>query len=55
MAWDGYVFDSWTELFEVELITCIKIDLALNNLQKLICYKIPTNQPTNLVKSYTKM
>ena len=36
------------ELFEIELIICIKIDLALNNLQRLICHKIqPTNQPTN--------
>ena len=25
----------------------IKMDLALNNLQKLICQKNPTNQPTN--------
>ena len=24
-----------------------KQDLALNNLQRLICYKNPTNQPTN--------
>ena len=29
---------------------CIKMDLALNNLQRLICHKIqPTNQPTNQV------
>ena len=34
-------------LFEIEQIFCIKIDLALNNLQRLICHKIqPTNQPT---------
>ena len=26
---------------------CIKMDLALNNLQKLICRKNPINQPTN--------
>ena len=31
----------------MELIIYIKMDLALNNLQKLICYKNPTNQPTN--------
>ena len=28
-----------TELFEIELIIYIKVDLALNNLQKLICHK----------------
>ena len=27
------------ELFEMELIICIKMDLALNNLQRLICHK----------------
>ena len=32
------------ELFEIELIIHIKIDLALNNLQSLICHK---TQPTN--------
>ena len=37
----------WNELFEIELIICIKMDLALNNLQRLICHKNPTNQPTN--------
>ena len=35
------------ELFEIELIICIKMDLALNNLQRLICHKtLPTNQVT---------
>ncbi len=34
-------------MFEIELIICIKIDLALNNLQRLICHKNqPTNQPS---------
>ena len=28
-----------TELFEIELIMCIKMDLVLNNLQRLICHK----------------
>ena len=28
-----------TELFEIELIICIKMNLALNNLQRLICHK----------------
>ena len=32
------------ELFEIELFICIKIDLALNNLQLLICHKIKPNQ-----------
>ena len=31
---------SWyTELFEIERIICIQMDLALNNLQSLICHK----------------
>ena len=38
----------WTELFQIELIIYIKMDLALNNLQRLICHETqPTNQPTN--------
>ena len=37
------------ELFEIELIICIKTDLALNNQQRLICHKTQTtNQPTKL-------
>ena len=41
------VFVCKTELFEIELIVCIKIDLVLNNLQRLICHKTqPTKQPT---------
>ena len=32
-----------TELFEIELTICIKMDLVLNNLQRLICHK---TQPT---------
>ena len=34
-----------TELFEIDWIICIKMDLALNNLQRLICHK---TQPTNI-------
>ena len=30
------------ELFEIELSISIKMDLALNNLQRLICHKTPT-------------
>ena len=33
----------------LELIICIKMDLELDNLQWLICHKIPTNQPTNII------
>ena len=36
------------ELFEIELIICIKMDLALNNPQRLICHKTQTtNQAAN--------
>ena len=31
------------KLFEIELFICIKMDLALNNLQTLICYKRKPN------------
>ena len=35
-----------TELFEIELFICFKMDLALNNPQMLICHKTQsTNQP----------
>ena len=30
---------------------CIKMDLALNNLQELICHKIQTNKQTNNILS----
>ena len=33
-----------TELFEKELFMSIKMDLALNNLQWLICHKTKPNQ-----------
>ena len=40
-------------MFEIELVICIKMDLALNNLQRLICHKTqttkaPTCLPINL-------
>ena len=50
ITWNRNVFDNssvyscQSELFEIELIICIKMDLALNNLQRLIYYK---NQPTD--------
>ena len=37
-----------TELFEIELFICIKMNLVLNNLQRLICHKTQRiNQPTS--------
>ena len=45
LGWKRNIFDNdtvyswWTELFEIKLIICIKMDLALNNQQN------PTNQP----------
>ena len=37
-------------MFEIELIICIKMDLALNNLQRLICHQTKTtNQPVTWV------
>ena len=39
------VYSCKTELFEIKLISYIKMDLALNNLQRLICHKTQqTNQ-----------
>ena len=38
-------------MFEIELIIHMKIDLALNNLQGLICHKTqPTNQSIKFLK-----
>ena len=34
-------------MFEIDLIICIKMDLELNNLRRLICRKTQTNQPVN--------
>ena len=50
IVWNRIGFDMWTEykcqteLFEKELIICIKMDLALNNPQMLICYIIQTTK-----------
>ena len=35
-----------TKLFEIELFICMEMNLALNNLQKLICHKTQTNNQT---------
>ena len=46
------MYSCYAELFEIEQIIYIKIDFALNNLQRLICYKAkPTNQLTNQPKA----
>ena len=42
-----------TELFGIELIICIKIDLALNNLQRLICHKTQKTKPPTSVLDLT--
>ena len=44
-----------TELFEIELFICINMDLALNNLQMLICHKTKTNIQTNGVLAHSKI
>ena len=33
-----------TELFEIKLFICMKMELALNNLQRLICHKTQINK-----------
>ena len=38
------MYSCLTELFKIEVTICVKMDLALNNLQSLICHK---TQPTN--------
>ena len=38
----------YTKLFSIEQIIYIKMDLALNNLQRLICHKIKQNKPNNI-------
>ena len=32
------MYSCWAELFEIELIVNIKVDLTLNNQQRLICH-----------------
>ena len=49
------MYSRLTELFEIEYIICIKLDLALNNLQRLICHKtLPTSQQTITSQKSTK-
>ena len=40
------MFLCWIVLFEIELFICMKIDLALNNLQGLIYHKSQTKKKT---------
>ena len=43
-------------MFEIELVMCIKMDLALNNRQLLTCHKTQTtNQQGNLIRETTKV
>ena len=37
-------------MFEIELVICIKSDLALNNQQKLICHKTQTTSQSKITK-----
>ena len=47
-VWCGEKLYSYeNELFKLELFICIKMDLALNNLQGLICHKTQRNKQTN--------
>ncbi len=43
MFFTSKLYSYSNELFEIELIIYIKMDLALNNLQRLICRKTQTN------------
>ena len=50
LLWHWITHEVWyaiknkeNELFEIKLFICIKMDLALNNLQKLTCHKTQTN------------
>ena len=60
IALNRNVFDNWTvylfltEMFEIEQFICIKVDLALTNLQRLICHLNPTNQSDDQDKAYKK-
>ena len=50
IAWNRnafWLFKCFVVLFELELFICLKMDLALNNLQRLICHKTQTNNHTN--------
>ena len=44
-----------TELFEIERFICIKMDLALNKLERLICHKTQTNKQIREIVSYYRI
>ena len=44
VVWNRTAFVFKTELFEKELFICMKTDLALINLQWLMCHKTQPNQ-----------
>ena len=44
-----------TELFSIEQIIYIKMDLALNNLQRLICHKTKQTKPNHLSENKTSV
>ena len=46
---DGTVFVCSTELFEIKRFICIKMDLTLNNVQRLICHKTQTTKQIELL------
>ena len=46
------VYLCYTDLFEMELFTCIKMDLPLNNQKRLICHKSPNKQTNKLIYLY---
>ena len=57
IAWNRNIFDNWTvyscytELFEIEVNICMKMSMALNNLQTLRRHKNqPTKQPNQTFK-----
>ena len=39
-------------MFEIELFVCIKMDLASNNLQRLICDKTQTNKEKKIIPQF---
>ena len=39
LDWQLYQRSIWTELFEIEFLICLKMDLALDYLERLKCYK----------------
>ena len=59
LEWKYFWQLNWTyaknELFKIELIIYIQIDLALYNLQRLICHKTQTTDSLILVIYYSRI